>query len=131
MRPDEEYLLAAVEEVLRCELDGDLGQRTVHDARGATSLRVDVAFETPGIAVELTSLQDPAWVAAAAEVVKLGSRLTAFARLHKLGGWTLGLVASCDLKRLEEAVKPLMVNRESFAPMQYHSRELAAERGTS
>ena len=122
--PLELFVAEIIEDVLRRDFERDPGERTVRDARDGSHLRVDATYEGVGIALEITSLQDSSLNAAAAEVRKIERRLTAFAREHDLGGWTVGVIASADLPAIEQAIRPIMKERRTFAPLGYSAKDL-------
>src|SRR5205085_4548835 len=121
LSPVEEYTASAVE----AAVGGDWCRRRVRDARDGSGVRVDLTYEDAGVALELTSLNDPEWNAAGSEVAKLEARLTERARREGWGGWVLSVAMPLRLRDLEPAVAQLMAAGDEFEPS-YTSETLLA-----
>lgn len=124
LRPTEEYTVGAIEAVLGRELQQDWGRRTQRDGRDGSGLTVDLTYDAAAIALELTSLQDPAFTASGSEAAKLEARLTETARAQGWGGWLLRVRLPASLKAIEPAVERLMAENREIDPMNYSSQDL-------
>jgi len=118
-------LIAVVTDVVSRDLQDDWGSWRERDGRDESGLRVDVTFEACNIALELTSLQDPELLAAGDAAGKVECQLTAFVRERRLTGWVVEVSSHASLKRIADAVRPLMVSGIEISPMAYSSRDLA------